>query len=331
MAAPVGSIPTRSRHGRSAVLSMIEQGPRPVQSIEKRACVILNPHANRGVARSVERDLTQAAAAAGWQVTLRTTDHPGHEVELGKRAAAERWPLIIAAGGDGTVHGVANALLATESDAVLGHIPIGTGNDFAKTLGLPPRKSADNLLHVLTKGTVRRFDVGLVINEYFINGMGVGFGAEVVRHTLAMKRLKGFLLYLGAVYKTFWRFEPLTVDLRSSEHSLAGAVTLVEVAIGTTAGGGFRLTPNAKPDDGLFDVCVIDKVSTIQFLRWVPRCIKGTHVDLEPVTMFQTTHVTVTGEDRSLSMHLDGELRAAPEATVTVELVPRRLATLCAS
>ena len=330
MAAPVGSIPTRSRHGLPTWLPMSEQGPRSVRSMEKRACVILNPHANRGVGRSVERDLTQAAHAAGWQATLLTTDFPGHEVELGKRAAAERWPLIIAAGGDGTVHGVANALLATNSDAVLGHIPIGTGNDFAKTLGLAPRKSVDNLLHILTKGMVRRFDVGLVMNEYFVNGMGIGFGAEVVRQTLNMKRLKGFFLYLGAVYKTFWHFDPPTVEIRAGEHSHSGAVTLVEVAIGTTAGGGFKLTPTAEPDDGLFDVCVIDKVSTIQFLRWVPRCIKGTHVDLEPVTLFQTPHVTVTGVSGPLSLHLDGELRAAPDTSVTVELVPRRLATLCA-
>ncbi len=208
---------------------------------------------------------------------------------------------------------------------------LGTGNDFAKILGLYPPKTGDNLRHVLTKGVVRPFDVGFVANEYFINSMGVGFGAEVVRQTLNMKRLKGFLLYLGAVYKTFWRFEPPTLEIAASEHSQTGAVTLLEIAIGTTAGGGFKLTPTAKPDDGLFDVCVIDRVSVSQFLRWVPRCIKGTHVNLDPVTMFQTPHVTVTNVDRPLLMHLDGELRTPQGPSVTVELVPRLLATLCAS
>ncbi len=329
MAAPVGSIPTRSRHaGR---LMFAEPTPTPVASLDKRVCLILNPHARRGVARGVEQELAEVARAVGWTAVLMKTNHPGHEVELAKQAVAEGWPLVVAAGGDGTVHGVANGLLATESGAVLGHIPIGTGNDFSKTLGLHPQKAGDNLRHVLTNGIVRRFDVGLVANEYFINGMGVGFGAEVVRQTLNMKRLKGFLLYLAAVYQTFWRFEPPTLEISASEHAQTGAVTLLEIAIGTTAGGGFKLTPTAKPDDGLFDVCVIDKVSVSQFLRWVPRCIKGTHVNLEPVTMFQTHQVTVTNVDRPLVMHLDGELRTLQDPSVTVELVPSRLATLCAS
>ncbi len=329
MAAPVGSIPTRSRHGRQRVSA--KHTSTPAASLEKRVCLILNPHARRGVPLGVAQELTAVARAVGWTAILLKTDQPGHEVELAKQAVAEGWPLVVAAGGDGTVHGVANAILATDSGAVLGHIPIGTGNDFAKILGLHPRKAGDNLRHVLTKGVVRRFDVGLVANEYFINGMGVGFGAEVVRQTLNMKRIKGFLLYLAAVYKTFWRFEPPTLEITASEHSQTGAVTLLEIAIGTTAGGGFKLTPTAEPDDGLFDVCVINKVSVSQFLRWVPRCIKGTHVNLDPVTMFQTPYVTVTNLERPLVMHLDGELRALQNPSVTVELVPRRLATLCAS
>jgi diacylglycerol kinase (ATP) len=329
LAAPVGSIPTRSRH--MGQLMSVEDTSTLAASLDKRVCLILNPHARRGVARGVAQELTEAARAVGWTAILLKTNHPGHEVELAKQAVAEGWTLVVAVGGDGTVHGVANALLATDSGAVLGHIPIGTGNDFAKTLGLHPRKAGDNLRHVLTKGVVRRFDVGLVANEYFINGMGVGFGAEVVRQALNMKRLKGFLLYLAAVYKTFWRFEPPTLEIVASEHSQTGALTLLEIAIGTTAGGGFKLTPAAEPDDGLFDVCVIDEVSVSQFIRWVPRCIKGTHVNLDPVTMFQTPQVTVTNVDRPLVMHLDGELRTLQDPSVTVELVPRCLATLCAS
>jgi YegS/Rv2252/BmrU family lipid kinase len=300
-----------------------------VRTLEKRACIILNPHASRGVAHSTARDLVDAADSVGWTTELRTTTYPGHETILAAEAHAQGWPVIVAAGGDGTVHGVANALLRADSPSVLGHIPIGTGNDFAKSLNLKPRRLRDNVRRILTEGIIRQFDVGRVDDEFFINGMGVGFDAEVVRQSLNLRRLKGFFLYLVAVYRTFWRFRPPTLEVEAAEYAAEEPMTLLEINIGTTTGGGFKLTPNAEPDDGLFDVCVIRGVSTAQFLRWVPRVIKGTHVNLDPVTMFQTAAVKIRGVDGPLSLQLDGELRYPDDRTVHVELLPRRLAILC--
>jgi YegS/Rv2252/BmrU family lipid kinase len=270
-----------------------------------------------------------AAEAAGWTAELRTTTRAGQEVEFARDACNEGWPVVVAVGGDGTVHGVANGLLDADAGTVLGHVPIGTGNDFAKLLGLRPGDAGGNLRRVL-EGTVRRFDVGRALDEFFINGMGIGFGAEVVRQTLRMERLRGFALYLVAVYRSFWAFEPIGLNVRTEEHREDSKMTMLEISIGICAGGGFHLTPDAEPDDGLFDVCVIREVSTMQFLRYVPRVIRGTHGDLEPAHIFRTAALDIES-DRPMTVHFDGELRLPERQDVHVTLVPDALPVLCAS
>ena len=300
--------------------------------VKKRGSLIVNPLASRGGGRGLEPALTAAARSLGWEVEVRYTTRAGHEVQLAREALKRGWPLVVAVGGDGTAHGVANAVLrARMPDAVLGHVPIGTGNDFAKILGIAPGNVARNLERILTVGHVRRLDVGEVADEYFINSMGIGFGADVVRQTLRMTRLKGFLLYLAAVYKTFWSFDPADLEVTSAEFTERERMMMLEILIGTSAGGGFRLTPDALPDDGLFDVCVIREVSVAQFLRYVPRVIRGTHATLPQVSIFQTADLRVTSMDRPLEMHLDGELRLPQESSVHIRIIPRALPVLCVS
>ncbi|HEX9691764.1 MAG TPA: diacylglycerol kinase family protein [Gemmatimonadales bacterium] len=295
---------------------------------DRRALLILNPRAARGGGTGLETKLRAAAQACGWEAEVRTTTRAGQETEFAAAARRDEWPVVVAVGGDGTVHGVANGLLAGGDPAVLGHVPIGTGNDFAKLLGLRPGNVEANLRRVLD-GEVRRFDVGRALDEFFINGMGIGFGAEVVRQALRMDHLSGFALYLAAVYRSFWAFEPIGLRVTSVEHREDAKMTMMEISLGVSAGGGFRLTPDAKPDDGLFDVCIIRKVSTFQFLRYVPRVVRGTHGGLPPVHLFQTASLAVTS-DRPMAVHFDGELRLPDDQEVTVELLPGRLPVLCA-
>lgn len=295
------------------------------------ALIILNPHAGRGRARRLVARLLKTAHAGRWDVTLRLTRHPGEERSLAAEARAQSWPLVIAAGGDGTVHGVVNGLLAEgATDTVLGHIPIGNGNDFARTIGLRGRSLEENF-DLLMQGTVKKLDVGRAIGELFVNGLGVGFSAEVVRRLLEFKRLRGFPLYLAAVYRTFLSYRALELEVSTDEHCERGLIMMVEVTNGPTAGGGFRLTPKAVPDDGVLDVCVIRKVGLSRFLTRLPSVVRGRHEGLPEVTLFQSRHVRLSGKERPLTLHLDGELRTDVQDPVTVELIPQRLRVLCAA
>ncbi len=297
----------------------------------KRACIIHNPEAGRGQGRGLEPLLSAAAQREGWDVEIRATRRAGDEVALAAAAHDEGWPVVIASGGDGTVHGVANGLLRRGgTDVVLGHVPVGSGNDYARVVGIAKGPVA-RTLPVVLRGVERRLDVGRVLGEYFVNSMGVGFGAEVVRQALGIRRLRAFPLYLAAACMAFARFRAPELSVSTREHRAEARLTLLEIGIGRTAGGGFRLTPDAQPDDGLFDVCLIREVGLWKFLRYLPRVIRGTHGGLPPVSMFRTARLSVRRVGGPLALHLDGELRMPPTDRVEIEVVPGRLRVLCAS
>jgi YegS/Rv2252/BmrU family lipid kinase len=314
------------------VLSPIPSQDSPIiRSADKRALFILNPHAGRGRARKLFRTLPEAARGLGWEIDVRETLEPGHEVELAADARRQEWPVVIAVGGDGTVHGVSNGLLQDgPANTVLAHVPIGTGNDFAKTVGLNRASHPERNLKLVLQGEVRHLDVGRALGEYFVNGLGIGFGAEVVRNTLRFKRLRGFALYLASVYRTFFSFEAPKLEVTSQEHSQSGSILMAEVSIGKTAGGGFKLTPDADPMDGLLDVCLISDISVLTFLRYVPRVLRGTHTELDPVTVFQTPSVDVLSLSGPPVVHLDGELRLMEEARIQANIKAAYLPALCA-
>jgi YegS/Rv2252/BmrU family lipid kinase len=293
------------------------------------AFILLNPTAGRGKGRGLERPLAEQARRMGWDVVVRVTHRAGEEVELAAEARSAGWPVVVAVGGDGTVHGTVNGLLADGPTAVtLAHVPVGTGNDYARTLGLRPAPVSENLERVLS-GRRRLFDVGRTINEYFVNGMGVGFDAEVVRQTLRMSGLTGFPLYLAAVLRTFGAFAPPELEVAAAEHRERGRMMMCNVSIGLTQGGGFRLAPGASPNDGLLDVCLIRRIGLPKFLRYLPRVVRGTHVTLPEVALFRTTRMTIAGLSDPLAVQLDGELRYPEDSTIDVEILPRQLHVLC--
>jgi diacylglycerol kinase (ATP) len=297
----------------------------------KRAFIILNPAAGRGRGYGLERPLAETARRLGWEVVVRFTRRAGEETDLAVEARAAGWPIVVAAGGDGTVHGVVNGLLADgPTSTTLAHVPVGNGNDYARALGLKAGSVRRNLVRVL--GGVRRvFDVGRVGAEYFANGMGIGFDAEVVRHTLRMSHLSGFPMYLTGVYRAFGSFVAPDLEIEAVEHRERSRVMMFNVSLGPTQGGGFRIAPGAVPDDGLFHVCVIRTVGFLKFVRYVPRVVVGRHVGLPEVTLFTTREVRVTGVSGPLALQLDGELRYPEQETVEVKLLPRYLHVLCGS
>ncbi len=295
--------------------------------------VILNPWAGRGLGEKHRGPTLRGLKHAGLAFELAETTGPGHALALAREAVANGVTRIIVAGGDGTIHEVANALLdaAPASDgatsAAVGCIPLGTGNDFAKLIGvygLPPVAAAARMVHA---GTAV-FDVGKAWSEYFVNIFGVGFDAEVVRQANKIRRLKGLAVYLAAIYKTFVLFRAPTLEITSREHRESAAMMMLTAAIGIAGGGSFYLTPQADPMDGLLDVCLIRKVGLMTFLRAVPKVMKGTHATLDEVAMFRTRSVTIRSSGAPLVVQLDGELREPGLNEVEVTIEPKRLRVL---
>jgi len=295
--------------------------------------VILNPASGRGKGKKLRPRVERGLRDAGIEFDLVETTGPGHAVTLGRDAAAAGVARVLCVGGDGTLHETANGLLQGPPAAdgatgpALGVIPIGTGNDFAKLLGvfkLPPEAAAARM----AGASERLFDVGRVINEYFTNSLGIGFDAEVVRQADKLPGLRGLAVYVVAVYKTFVIFRAPVLEVVSPAHRETGAMMMLECSIGVSAGGGFYLTPHADPSDGLLDVCLIRKVGLLKFLRYVPLVLSGTHGDIKEVAMFSTESLTIRSPEGPLLLHLDGELRAPEGREIEVTLAPKRLRVL---
>ena len=273
--------------------------------------------------------MTREFQRQGWAVEVACTQDPGHGTALAAQAARDGASCVVAVGGDGTVHEVANGLLRHSGAVSLGVVPVGSGNDFAKLVGMYGHDPVRAVQRLVT-AQVRRFDVGQVLDECFVNTMGLGFGPEVVRVRNAMPGLTGFLSYLIPVYRAFARFRAPRLELRSTECAESGYMMMVEVCNGTTAGGSYRVAPRADPSDGRLDVCLVRRVSLLRFLIAVPRVMRGTHTRMREVVMFQTRELTIRSPDQPLFLHLDGELREPGVSHCTVRVAARRLNVLVA-
>jgi diacylglycerol kinase (ATP) len=293
--------------------------------------IILNPMARHGAGRRIRHAIERELDRRGVHYDLVQTEGPGHARELAGDAARAGIRRIVAAGGDGTVHDVANGILAAAVDgATLGVLPIGTGNDFVKVLpGTATRPAA---FAALSAGRTIRVDVGRASwddqVEYFTNAMGTGIDVEVVRQLRRSRYLPGGATYVAALIRALVRYRPMAVALEIDGRTVRRRIMNLAVCNGTSIGGSFRICPDARADDGLFDVCLVDEMPVLRNALMVPRVLTGTHVGRHGVTMDRgaAVHLTLV-QGGPLLFQLDGELREAPDgaAGIRIDLLPLRL------
>src|SRR5256886_3548586 len=181
---------------------------------------------------------------------------------------------------------------------------MGGGNDFANGVGLA-RHSRGRAVRRLVTARTAAFDVGHVLDEYFVNSAGIGFGAEVVRVRNAMPGLSGFLSYLVPVLRAFARFRPPRLEVRASGFGETGYMMMVEICNGTTAGGSYRFAPAARPGDGRLDPSGVRRVSPPRFLVALPRVMRGTHGTMREGALFPSRRTTLRSVEGPLGPSLD--------------------------
>jgi diacylglycerol kinase (ATP) len=216
--------------------------------------------------------------------------------------------LAVAAGGDGTVHEVAAACVGR--DLTMGVLPLGSGNDYVKALGVGT--DLGRALEVLVGGKVRRVDAGEVNGARFNNGLGIGFDAQVAAGVVeAPARLGGTGRYMWSVGRLLWGFRCHEATLvLGGEEALEVKTILVAVALGTTYGARFRLAPDARLDDGLFDVVWSEEVNRAEVLRLIPAALGGTLLKHPKVHLARVREVRVELAEE-VPAHVDGEILAS--------------------
>jgi YegS/Rv2252/BmrU family lipid kinase len=293
--------------------------------------LILNPITNHG--RSLQMASGLRPLTAGLNAAWIETQSTAHATELARQAGIDGCDLVVACGGDGTVHEVINGLMqVTERERpALGIVPLGSGNDFAHILGIPgdPVEALQSCL----LGQPHSMDMGLVRDgqgrqEYFNNTLGIGFDAVVTIHTRRITAIHGFMMYLIATLQTIFRnFNPMDLHVVTDRESWDQSTIMLTLGNGPREGGGFLVTPEARLDDGILDYVTIRKISRLTMLRLVPEVMKGTHARFKQVRMGTCRKMEITSK-QPLYVHCDGEIFAGFGSDIRkleIEILPDAL------
>ena len=268
------------------------------------AHLVLNPSAGKGRAGVLREHVSRFLEGRGVRPVWHVTEGPGHAG--GIVGGLPGGVPVVAVGGDGTVHEVAEACVGTRR--VMGILPAGSGNDYVKALGVGT--NLRRALEILVAGKVRLVDTAEVNGVPFNNGLGIGFDAEVAAGVALAPA------YLGGTGRYLWSVGRLLKDFRCHEARLTldgrvieARTILVAVALGTTYGSLFRLTPDAVLDDGLFDVIWSEEVNRAEVLRLIPAALRGTLARRRKVHTARAREVDVMLQDE-IPAHVDGEMLA---------------------
>jgi len=287
-------------------------------AISQKWVFIVNPIAGNGDGKKIVPELERMIKVHNIPGEIVFSERHGHAIELSARYAAAGYTHIIAVGGDGTMNEVAKSLLDTEG-IITGIIPAGTGNDFVQILGYPDRFEA-NHWDIFFRQHLVMMDYGTCNTIPFLNGMGLGFDAEVAaKNYIAPGETKmgGKGKYLKAILGTLFFFREYRVKVKREGKVEETDCFINTISNGRRYGGGFYLTPHAIANDGLLDVCMVKKLGLLKRLDILLKVTKGAHTNDRKVHYYTTDHLEVDF-GKEVPFHVDGEVFHASKFDVRI-------------
>ena len=289
-----------------------------MENVKEQWVFIVNPIAGNSFAKSITPKLREMIKKHNVDAEVVYTERNGHATELSEQYYKKGFRKIIAVGGDGTFNEMCRPLI-NKNDVITGIIPAGTGNDFIQILGFPNRFAEKDWDTFFNSQTIR-MDSGSVNGMIFLNGMGLGFDAQVAAENYTkpgeVKRGSKYK-YIWHIVKTllFFKEKRMTVSTGTGKHETDCFINTI--AIGRRFAGGFFLTPKAIANDGLLDVCMIKKLSLIERFSILLKVPEGKHITDKRVNYYQTTGINLEFPE-VVPFHVDGELNFADKFEVTV-------------
>ena len=302
--------------------------------------IILNPTAARGKAATQQPKIECFLHKKNRDFELILTKGQGNAIEIAQDLPLSENDAVIAAGGDGTCNEVVNGLLRRNQQMplplILGILPVGRGNDFSSTPGIP--KDIDKALELICTGKLRPLDIGLVKGgfypdgRYFVNGVGIGFDTKVGFDAAKMKIKSGIAYALGAISNVV-HYDPSPVlqicygeDEKNLKEIMTLPAVLVSVVNGRRMGGSFYMGPNAVLDDGLLDICYVKRPkSRFTLINIIFRYTKGTQGELKGIYMDKAKHFRLTALEGGMATHCDGETVCYEGKELEISCIPSAL------
>lgn len=294
--------------------------------------VIVNPNAGRRKGEKDWLEIARLLTEAGLEFTSVFTDAPNHAVKLSRKYIDAGFRKIIVVGGDGTLNEVINGIFCQHryapDEITIAMIPVGTGNDWGRSFGIPGNYK--EAINIITRGKTFRQDVGKVLytsqdkqhTRYFVNMAGMGFDALVAKKTNKQKEKGkgGPLSYVVNLFTSLLTYKPVITKLIIDNKPVNEDVFSLSIAICEYNGGGMMQAPGAIPDDGLFDITIITKVTRMTVIRNVAKLYDGSFVKLSQVKQFRGQVLKIES-DPALFLETDGE--SLGHTPMTFEIMPR--------
>jgi YegS/Rv2252/BmrU family lipid kinase len=284
-----------------------------------RLLVIANPFSGHSRLRLDPQEAVTRLREMGHEVTVHLTTGPGDATVQAARAV-DGFDMVVALGGDGTVHETATGVSGT--GLPLAVLPSGSGNDFAVGVGCPTLAAG---LEAIAAGQNRALDVCALDGEKFFNSLGLLASGLVSGGASHLWRWLGGARYTLAAVGTLlkYRGQQVTWEFAGAE-SLSGRFFFAEICNGPLTGGGFRFAPDARFDDGLMDACLIRPINPVTGLKLLPAASRGRRLEHEAISVVRCPRLTFAS-DQPVAVHLDGEPTEVPAGRHEVAVLEEKI------
>ncbi|SHN27331.1 diacylglycerol kinase [Gracilibacillus kekensis] len=271
----------------------------------KRARIIYNPTSGRELFKKELPEVLRRFEEAGYETSTHATTCEGDAIDAAKYAVENKFELIIAAGGDGTVNEVLHGIAEQDHRPQLAVIPVGTTNDFARALGIP--RDIQKAVSVILEHNIRKLDIGKVNEHYFMNIAGGGKLTELTYEVPSkLKTMLGQLAYYLKGIEMLPSLKPINVQIEYDGKIFEDEIMLFLVSNTNSVGGFEKIAPEAKMDDGYFDLVILRKTNLAEFVRIASLATRGAHLEDKNIFYTKANRIKVS-TDEKMQLNLDGE------------------------
>jgi len=271
----------------------------------ERARIIYNPTSGREAFKKELPNVLERFEVAGFETSAHATTGEGDAIEAAKTAVERDYDLVVAAGGDGTISEVINGLAEQEHRPKLGIIPTGTTNDFARALNIP--RDIEKAVDVILEGRSMLLDIGRVNDHYFMNIAGGGKLTELTYDVPSkLKTVLGHLAYYVKGIEMLPSLKPIRTRIEYDGTIVDEDIMLFLVSNTNSVGGFEKLAPDARLDDGYFDLLILKKMNLAEFVRIAGLALRGAHLEDKRIIYTQAKHISVEADEK-MQLNIDGE------------------------
>ncbi|MCO7175403.1 diacylglycerol kinase [Sporolactobacillus kofuensis] len=271
----------------------------------KKARLIYNPTSGRELAKRNIAYILDRLEDAGYEASAYATKAEGDATKGARKAVKRKFDLVVAAGGDGTINEVINGLAEMDYRPKLGILPLGTTNDFARAVGIP--RDIVKACDVLCNGHEMPIDIGKVNNNYFVNIAGGGKLTELTYDVPSkLKTMLGQMAYFIKGIEMLPSIRPIKVKIDYDDRTFEGDIMLFLVSNSNSVGGFEKLAPEAKMNDGLFDLIILKAANLAEFIRLASMATRGEHMKDEKVIYAQASRIKIESQEK-MQLNIDGE------------------------